>query len=390
MRRMRIKKGTGFLCFLSDFFIRILFPSFLGNFLLVVALLIFLSGCSYSGKGNHVDEKLEILRSSLKDISGKYILFGHQDDLAYGLRWEGLRGKSDVKSVTGDYPAVFGWELGNIGDNENIDGIPFDSIVSYVKLSDEMGGINAISWHARYPVTNFDSWNLTDINLHSLLPGGESHSLLTEKLDLLAGFFLELKTDDGTLIPVVFRPWHEMYGNWFWWGRSKCSDEEYIQLFRFTIDYLKNEKKVSNILVAFSPDNRFNSEETYLERYPGDEYVDILGLDDYDDFRNGRLDLIVIKLGIVSDVAKKKNKIAAFTETGSDKLEISNWYTSNLLQVLKANEKTRNISWVMVWRNRDTEHFFVPDEYQDQREDFKLFCDDKMILLLDEYKRLKN
>ncbi|MBN1924945.1 MAG: beta-mannosidase [Prolixibacteraceae bacterium] len=363
--------------------------AFLRNLFLLFVLTGMIGGCSSKARENIIDKEVENLRNSLNNISGKYILFGHQDDLAYGLGWKGIRGNSDVKSATGDYPALFGWELGNIGDFENIDGIPFDSIVSYIKLAHTLGGVNTISWHARYPVTNFNSWNLTDIDVQSILPGGDNHGLFLEKLNLLAGFFHRLKTPEGKPIPVIFRPWHEMYGNWFWWGRSKCSDDDYIQLFRYTVDYLKNEKKVSNLLIAFSPDNRFNSEDTYLERYPGDEYVDVLGLDDYGDFRSGRLDLVVIKLGIVSDIAKKKNKIAAFTETGSDKLEINNWYTSNLLQVLKANDKTRNMAWVMVWRNRDSEHFYVPNGQHPQQEDFRLFCDDKMIILLDEYKRLK-
>jgi mannan endo-1,4-beta-mannosidase len=353
-----------------------------------VSFLTVVAGCS-STANNNVDNELEKLRNSLTEVSKDYILFGHQDDLAYGVGWKAVRGNSDVKSSAGDYPALFGWELGNLGDAENLDGIPFDSIASYIKMANAMGGINTISWHARYPVTNFSSWNLTDIDMQSILPGGENHALLIDKLDLLAAFFLKLKDEDGNPIPFIFRPWHEMYGNWFWWGRSKCTDQQYIDLFRFTIDYLKNEKNITHFLTAFSPDNGFDSEETYLERYPGDDYADILGLDDYGDFRRGRLDLIVIKLGIVSDLAKMKNKIAAFTETGSDRMEIKNWYTSNLLQVLKANEKTRGIAWVMVWRNRDLDHFYVPPANHPEQEDFKLFCDDKMILLLDKYQKLK-
>jgi mannan endo-1,4-beta-mannosidase len=142
------------------------------------------------------------------------------------------------------------------------------------------------------------------------------------------------------------------------------------------------------LLIAFSPDKNFDSKEDYLKRYPGDDVVDILGLDDYSDFKQNRLDLIVIRLGIITDLAKEKGKISAFTETGSDQLKIDNWYTSNLLQVLNASEKTRCISYVMVWRNRDTDHFYVPWTEHEQAEDFRTFVNDKLIFLLDDVKTM--
>ena len=80
---------------------------------------------------------------------------------------------------------------------------------------------------------------------------------------------------------------------------------------------------VHNFIYAFSPDVKFNSESEYLERYPGDDYVDLLGMDDYADFgRAGRYDIsgAVKKLKIVSDLAIKKNKLAAFTETGLESI----------------------------------------------------------------------
>ena len=52
------------------------------------------------------------LYRNLKKLLDKGILFGHQDDLAYGVGWQYEEGRSDIKDVTGDYPAVYGWELG--------------------------------------------------------------------------------------------------------------------------------------------------------------------------------------------------------------------------------------------------------------------------------------
>jgi mannan endo-1,4-beta-mannosidase len=322
----------------------------------------------------------------LSDIAGKHILFGHQDDLAYGIGWKSVPGESDVKRAGGSYPAIFGWDIGNIGDKNNLDGVPFDSIRAYMVRVHKMGGINTVSWHSRNPLTGFDAWNLTGVDIPAMLPGGKSHAKFIAQLDLVADFFKSIKTDKGDAVPVIFRPWHEMLGDWFWWGSSTCTDEEFKTLFKFTVFYLKNEKGLKNLLIAYSPDKGFTTPEEYLRRYPGDSYVDILGLDDYSDFKQNRLDMVVIRLGIVTDIALEKRKIAAFTETGSDKLEIDNWYTSNLLQVLNASEKTRRVSYVMVWRNRDTSHFYVPYQGHGQEEDFRSFVSNKMIFLLDDLK----
>lgn len=356
------------------------------RYFLIFICIILLQACRWNNSGKNENSTVQQVKDLLVANTGKNILFGHQDDLAYGIGWKSIVGESDVKRISGSYPAVFGWDIGNIGDKNNLDGVPFDSIRTYMIRAFELGGINTVSWHDRNPVTGFDAWNLTGINIQSILPGGKSHQQFKKQLDLVADFFQSIKTKDGIMVPIIFRPWHEMYGNWFWWGTSTCTDQEYKQLFRYTVEYLKNEKGLKNLLIAFSPDKGFESKIEYLKRYPGDDLVDLLGFDDYGDFRENRLDMVVVKLGIVSDLAYEKGKIAAFTETGSDKLGIANWYTSNLLQVLNASEKTRRISYVLVWRNRDTNHFYVPYKGHEQEDDFRNFVNNKMIFLLDDLK----
>ena len=62
-------------------------------------------------------------------------MFGHQDALAYGVNWKYVEGRSDVKDVVGDYPAVYGWELGNLEHNlpYNLDSVPFDKMKSFIQ-----------------------------------------------------------------------------------------------------------------------------------------------------------------------------------------------------------------------------------------------------------------
>ena len=85
---------------------------------------------------------------------------------------------------------------------------------------------------------------------------------------------LSLKGDRQEYIPVIFRPFHELNGSWFWWGGKNCTPEEIKQLYRFTVAYLRDQKNVHNLLYAYNTD-RFTTKEDYLERYPGDEWVDI-------------------------------------------------------------------------------------------------------------------
>jgi hypothetical protein len=72
---------------------------------------------------------------NLMKLKNKDIMFGHQDDLAYGVGWKYETGKSDVKIVTGDYPAIYGFELGRIelDHRVNLDSVPFDSMRNYIK-----------------------------------------------------------------------------------------------------------------------------------------------------------------------------------------------------------------------------------------------------------------
>jgi mannan endo-1,4-beta-mannosidase len=58
-------------------------------------------------------ETVSLYRNLLK-LQKEGMMFGHQDALAYGIGWVYEEGRSDVKDVAGDYPAVYGWELGHL------------------------------------------------------------------------------------------------------------------------------------------------------------------------------------------------------------------------------------------------------------------------------------
>ena len=242
-------------------------------------------GCADSDK-TPADKLLDCLKASAD--AGK-ILYGHQDALCYGHAWrvEDVANdpldRSDVKEVCGKYPAVLGLELGEIelGGSQSLDAVPFELIRRAALKQVERGGVVTFSWHPRNPLTGDSAWDVSsDKVVASILEGGENHAKFMGWLQILGDFFDTLRDADGKLIPFIFRPWHENTGSWFWWGKKLCTREQYLALWRLTFDYLEKERGFNNILWCFSPNMDVNA-RGYMDRYPGDDIIDILGFDAY-------------------------------------------------------------------------------------------------------------
>ena len=153
----------------------------------------------------------------LKTLQKRGVMFGHQDALFYGTTWKWEFGRSDVNDVCGDYPAVLGCELGGLelGNDKNLDGVPFDKMRQQIIAHHQKGGIVTISWHPYNPVTGKDAWNTEGDAVTAVLPGGKEETKMQLWHTRLAQFLGSLKDDKGHAVPVIFRPWHEMSGAWF-------------------------------------------------------------------------------------------------------------------------------------------------------------------------------
>jgi len=268
--------------------------------------------------------------------------------------------------------------------------VPFDTMQELAIMADQMGGVNTFSWHPYAATKGESSWDKEAIVVKHIIPGGSHHEAFKQHLDKVASFFKLLKDENGHDIPFIFRPWHEMDGSWFWWGDASCTKAEFKTLFEFTIHYLKQEKGLDQMLVAYSPDRNFESENDYLQWYPGDEYVDILGVDNYWDLKQeGGAEQAIKKLHIVIELANKKEKIAAFTETGIENVTDEKWYTQKLGKVLADPIIAKEISYVMVWRNDGNVHYFFPYPGHKGETDAKELLSDPNILLLEDFKSLQ-
>lgn len=329
------------------------------------------------------DKRTRALFANLRRLTGQKILFGHQDDLAYGVGWRCVPKGSDVHSACGDYPAVYGWELGNLehGQAENLDSVNFHNMQGWIRDGYKRGGVVTLSWHMDNPVTQGSAWDTTGGGARLWLPGGAKHEEYLRMLDgfakfakpLHAGGFLKKKA-----IPLIFRPYHEMSGNWFWWCKGHTAPEDYKALWRFTVQYLRDEKGLHNLLYAWTPAENFNTPEEFLEYYPGDEWVDIIGIDNYGDVKPDSFSTarFVQRMKIVAQTADQKGKIAALSETGYEGILDPTWWTKVLLQNLMADPETRRIAYVLVWRNANKKHHYAPYPGHVSLADFQQFYAD--------------
>lgn len=326
------------------------------------------------------------LYNNLRTIAKNHTLFGHQHATEYGHGWQGDSGRSDVKSVTGSHPAVIGVDLlGFTGRPAEETQKAKEDLRKNVAATYDRGGVTTVAWHFSNPVSEGGFYWKDSVSLPAvryIIPGGEAHEKYREILKGIAEWAASVKGSDGKTVPMIFRPFHEFDGDWFWWGRSHATVDEFKALWRFTVSYLRDSLNVHNFIYAFSPDNRFLSEAVYLERYPGDEWVDMVGMDDYGDMgRDGyNPKQAAQKLKIVSDYAKKAGKLAAFTETGLESIPNNTWWTGTLLPVLRNSDM--EIAYVLVWRNdvRSPTHFYAPYPGQSSAPDFIRFYDDPYTL----------
>ena len=340
-------------------------------------------------KTTHREQLLGRLNGFVAD--GK-IAYGHQDDIVYGHSWkvedwqnDSLE-RSDVKDVAGSYPMLLGFDLGGVelGDSCNLDGVPFGLIRKASLKHIERGGIVTYSWHPRNIVTGSDSWDVATPGIvAAALEGGQKHDEFKLWLQRAADFIESLGGD----VPVIFRPWHENLGNWFWWGKDHCTPEEYKALYRLTRDYFAG-RGLTNILWCYSPNGNAGA-DGFMSRYPGDDYVDILGIDTYEGLYGG----ITLEQGAefykaevkqnltyLQNLAKEHGKLMCFSETGLEGLADGSWW----MNVLNPSIQDFPIAYVLTWRNANDKpgHFYAPWKGFEHADDFKAFCEQENIELL--------
>lgn len=357
------------------------------------------SGGSVAIADTHADQSAIALFQKLQNNQGK-IMFGQQHATDYHAS-PTVGETSDVHDVTGKYPAVFGFDALSImggelpGSLNNTQEQNAVLVADAVKKADAQGAVITMSAHWNNFLTGKNYSDTTRI-VDQLLPGQPLNAKLNEALDRIAQVAEESVRSNGTAIPIIFRPLHENNGNWFWWGSTHASASEYIELYRYIVDYLRDVKGVHNLLYAYSPNGSFSSNQAqYLATYPGDDWVDVLGYDYYNGMSPNEYqtytDSAVQDLAMISRLAQSRGKISAMTEFGlangnmidhNGNSPDKTFYT-DLLAAIKKNPDASKIAYMLTWADfgmSDTESY-VPWKGSELAGDFQQFASDPSVAL---------
>ncbi len=334
----------------------------------------------------NLNQEARALHNRLIASTQRGIAFGQQQPFGTGNNFPVPNAlENDFLDVTGDHPAIAGFDLELISlrsrvdaVNGNLDGF-IENFVTDVVAAHENGSIITISWHVVNPNRSGNGGNGDD-SFNNVVPrmleGGDLRDTYLEILARAARLFNSLIDTEGNAIPVLFRPWHEMNGDFFFWGEGFRTTEDYIQLWRDTVRILSNDFNVHNLLYVYAP-NWVSDRSEYMRNYPGDAFVDMLGIDVYD-FRNGNfLNSALNNLSIVETIATEKNMLFALTETGLENVVENDWWTQNLYRAIRSS----NISYAMVWRNDMTTFFHAPFVGHPSAPDFRAFLENETVLL---------
>lgn len=326
---------------------------------LSVWALVALTACSKQPASTQQPSPAQSLLTRIDTLQQHGIMYGHQDDPFYGINWMWDRnGRSDTKELVGDYPAVMGFDLGGLeeeGHTANLDSVPFEWMRTEVIRHHERGGIVTFSWHPRNPLTGGTAWDVSDTaTVSSILPGGAQHEKFVGWMNKVTTFLSSLKDKDNNPIPFILRPWHEYNGSWFWWGQNICTDEQFVALWNMFQQHV-NSKLSNNVVWAFSPNlDGLWTEERFLNRYPGNSCVDLLGCDAYqwgseEDFAQG----LTADLDFLSAFAKQAGKPLAMTECGKKNSTTPDWFSRVFFPIIDHYQ----LSYFLLWRNWQAEHF---------------------------------
>ena len=229
-----------------------------------------------SNASTEARELLEYIYS----ISGKQTLAGqHCAPLVGDTRL------AIVHRNTGKYTPVFGQDFG-FSYPGYWDGINYrQRIVDDAILRYRDGFIITLMWHAvrpteDEPVTFRESvqGDLSDEEWKDLVtPGTEINERWKSQVDVIAWFLKQLRYAD---VPVLWRPYHEMNGGWFWWGKKEGEDG-YRKLWQMMYERLVDFHGLDNLIWVYNTNEFKNGVDRHDTYYPGDDFVDIIATDVY-------------------------------------------------------------------------------------------------------------
>jgi mannan endo-1,4-beta-mannosidase len=356
--------------------------------------------------------RANLLANLIDRMDGDAVMFGQQRFNLTGVNADGTQwlatttqlDRSDVTAIAGQHPIVMGLDAWDLAIKPET-WAPSPSVhAAAAKHVHAQGGIVTMDWHMRGCAV--DSFNA---------PGNEACLCKLANDDAFARTWLldgnYAKLADALIrhgldrIPIVFRPMHEHNGSWFWWGEPSwnCAahvanpritgEAAYQRIYRTIVHYLRVERGLDNLLIAYSPDRFGGAGDAattdaarYLTGYPGDEFVDVLGIDLY--YRTestfaAQTTAFRGYLDTIEQLARDRGKAAALTEVGNTQIATeleSRWFSDHLLPLLRDS----HLAYAMTWENRTSGpgQFWVPFVGHPGVPDFQAFAASSTTLFL--------
>ena len=187
-----------------------------------------------------------------------------------------------VYTQTGKWPALTAFDLID-HTNLNQNWIKYSAPFTLGQDWWNNNGIVAMTWHWRDPLTKSGSFYVpsaatapdtgTTFDISKVSdPTSTEYKAMIVDIDVIAGYLKQFKDAN---IPVIWRPLHEAAGGWFWWGAKGA--EPYKALWKLLFDRLVNHHGLTNLIWVWTT----NADDDAVNWYPGDAYVDVLGMDIY-------------------------------------------------------------------------------------------------------------
>ncbi len=249
-------------------------------------LIVLLSGWLCAGCGSvkpvtpQASPEAAALLKYIQGISGRHTLTGQHN-------YPNTHDTSTLQAAAtwGKTPAVFGQDFGFAAPGDKDAVTARSNIIAEVKQQYANGAIITLCWHAvrptdDEPVTFRGSvqGKLTDEQWNELItPGTALNRRWCDQVDVIAGYLKQLQ---DARVPVLWRPYHEMNGDWFWWGGRRGEHGTKV-LYRQLFDRLVNHHHLNNLVWIWNVDRPSTPQRQFADFFPGRKYFDIVALDVY-------------------------------------------------------------------------------------------------------------
>ena len=256
------------------------------------------TGAGYSGMDRSVSPvtpnaspEAVALLNFIHGISGRHTLTGQHN-------FPNTKDASTQRATQlyGKVPAIFGQDFGFAAPGDKDAAAARPEIVAECRRQYELGSIITLCWHAVPPTADEPvtfrpprgsagtnplasvQGRLTDQQWNDVItPGTDLHRRWCAQVDVIAGYLKQLQ---AARIPVLWRPYHEMNGEWFWWG-GRRGERGTTVLYRQLFDRLVNHHRLDNLIWIWSVDRPATPERQFADYFPGTNYFDIAALDVY-------------------------------------------------------------------------------------------------------------